>query len=102
MTCRFKGPFTENDQDRITTAARAVERLRTPTDGGPSWAFLHFTMPYSGYRYWGIRLADGHTVRAHTAKGLAVALETTREEILRLRSQALHEGSERALHQSQA
>lgn len=101
MRCRFKGTFTDNDQERITTAARAVEQLRRTSDNDASWAFLHFNAPYSGYRFWGVRLADGHTVRAHTAKGLAVALETTREEILRLRSRALREVSERTLHRAQ-
>lgn len=101
MKCRFKGTFTDIDRERIMTAARAVERLRGTTDEDANWAFLRFTMPHSGYRFWGVRLADGHTVRANTAKGLAVALETMREEILRLRSRALHEVSERALHRSQ-
>jgi len=96
MTCRFKGAFTDEDQERITTAARAVERLRGTTDADPSWAFLGFTVPYSGYRFWGVRLADGYTVRAHTAKGLAVALRTTCEEILRLRSRALQDVSHQA------
>lgn len=93
---RFKGAFTDNDQERIVAAARAVERLRGTTDDDSSWAFLGFNAPYSGYRFWGVRLADGYTVCAHTAKGLAVALGTTCEEMLRLRSRALQDVSHRA------
>lgn len=95
MQCRFKGAFTDHDQERITTAARAVERLRGTSDADSSWAFLGFSAPYSGYQFWGVRLADGYTVRAHTAKGLAVALGTTCEEMLRLRSRALRDVSRR-------
>jgi hypothetical protein len=96
MTCRFKGTFTDTDRERITTAAHAVERLRGTTDVDPSWAFLGFNVPYSGYRFWGVRLADGHIVRAHTATGLAVTLRATCEEMLRLRSRALQDVSHRA------
>lgn len=96
MTCRFKGAFTDTDQERITTAAHAVERLRGTTVVDLSWVFLGFNVPYSGYRFWGVRLADGHVVRAHTATGLAIALRTMCEEMLRLRSRALQDGSHRA------
>jgi len=94
MACRFKGPFTSTERRRIAQAARTVEHLRGLTGEEFSWAVLHFQTPHGGYRYWGIRLGDGYTVYAHTAIGLAVALEGLRDEMIRLRSQALTEGSE--------
>lgn len=96
MACRFKGRFTEEERERISQSARTVEHLRGLSSGKPCWAMLHFQTPHGGYRYWGIRLGDGYTVSAHTAKGLSVALEVLRDEMIRLRSRALSEVSERA------
>jgi len=94
MACRFKGVFTSTERQRIAQAARTVEHLRGLADEEPSWAILHFQTPHGGYRYWGIRLEDGYILYAHTAMGLAVALEGLRDRTIRLRSQALAEGSE--------
>lgn len=96
MPCRFKGHFSEADRRHITQAIRTVERLRGSGQDAGCWVTLHFNAPCNGYPYWGIRLRDGHTVRAHTARGLAVALESLRDEMLRVRSQALCQGSEQA------
>lgn len=68
--------------------------MRGLTDEEPSWAVLHFQPAHGGYRYWGVRLGDGYIVYAHTAMGLAVALDGLRDQMIRLRSQALTEGSE--------
>lgn len=94
MACRFKGTFATSERERIAQAARTVEHLRGLAGEDPCWVVLHFQTPHGGYRYWGIRLDDGYTVYAHTAMGLAVALDGLRDQMIRLRSQALSEGSE--------
>lgn len=98
MVCRFEGSFSSADRARIAAAIRAVESVRPGLAAQPSWTVFCNPEPADGgYRYGGVRLADGRTVRAHTAKGLAVAVKTVREEMLRVRSRALHEGSERVI-----
>lgn len=99
MLCRFKGTFTEQEQRRIAQAVRTVEHLRTESVDDPNWVVLQFERPYKGYRYGAIRLNDGHAVYAYTARGLAVAVESLRDGMLRLRSRALCEGSRQAIHQ---
>jgi hypothetical protein len=95
MMTRFKGTFTSSERQRITQAARTVEQLRGSSDEEATWVVLNFQTPHGGYRYWGVRLGDGYVVYAHTAIGLAAALEGLRDRMIQLRSQALSEGSKR-------
>jgi len=96
MKCRFKGEFKEGVKDRIQTAVRRYETVHTGGEakaGDPKWAFVHFSTPYQGSSYWGVRIENGYMVKAQTPTGLAAAVESAREERLRRRSQAGRQAS---------
>ncbi len=99
MKCRFKGEFAEGVKERIQNAVRRYETVHT---GGrakaadPKWAFVHFSTPYQGSSYWGVRIENGYMVKAQTPTGLAAAVDSAREERLRRRSQAVRQASRSA------
>lgn len=94
MECRFRGDFAENEKERLEHAARRYERARETTSSlAPKWAFVHFNTPYKGSLYWGVRTEDGYMVKARTASGLAVAVDTAREEKVRRHNQAIRQAS---------
>ena len=90
MRCRFRGIFTGEEKRRIQQAVVRIEKVFGTTEHDrPTWAFIHFTASHEEGSYWGVRVGSGFMVKAKTAKGLAVAVDTAREEELRRRSQAL-------------
>ena len=99
MTCRFKGEFAEGVKHRIEDAVQRYERIHGETSvhtTQPQWAFVHFRTPYQGSSYWGVRIENGYMVKAQTATGLAIAVDTAREERIRRRSQAVQQASRAA------
>lgn len=95
MNCRFRGAFNYSERTRIEQAAQRFERACGDIDGNePAWAFIHFTTPYQGAPYWGVRADDGFVVKAQTGKGLAMAVDVAREEEIKQRSRALRHASQ--------
>lgn len=95
MSCRFRGRFTHSEKTRIEQAVQRFERAcGRPKGEGPTWAVIHFSTPYQGAPYWGVHIEYGSMVKAQTAKGLAMAVDTAREEELKRRSRALRHASQ--------
>lgn len=95
MSCRFRGVFTEEERERIEQATERFERAYfEPMSVAPTWAFVNFTASYQGASYWGVRIDNGFMVKAQTGKGLAMAVDTAREEELRRRSRTLRRESQ--------
>ena len=96
MKCQFRGTFADREKERLEQAAMRYERTQRPSSDASTWAFVHFTTPYKGSLYWGVRAENGYMVKARTARGLAEAVDAAREEHIRRRSQAVRRASRTA------
>lgn len=104
MICRFRGHFEAPIKEHLSTAARQYEQVHgdaVGTDDGPTprWAFVHFSTPYQGSSYWGVRVENGYMVKAQTAEGLVRALHAARDDDLRRRGSSTRPAS-RSAHRS--
>ena len=96
MQCQFRGAFDDREKERLEQAATRFERAQRSRSDASTWAFVHFNTPYKGSLYWGVRTENGYMVRARTARGLAGAVDTAREERIRRHSQTVRQASRMA------
>lgn len=90
MTCRFRGSFDGAEKERIERAVGGIEQVRTrDAETRSAWAFLHFTAPYDGCIFWGVRSDDGHMIGGNSVEELVRSLKHLRRNARQIQDPAL-------------